>query len=118
MDAYTITVNIFFGHWITNIDIRQYLDDTRILPTNNNVNVYQFLAFQLKYLPKDPVATVLKTLFYSNKPVYLDENVDRRPNNDDNADKRSDENLTYRIAELKDWIFKKNCYRIPLGVFG
>ena len=72
----------------------------------------------MKYLPKGPVATVLKTLFYSNKPVYLDENVDRRPNNDDNADKRSDQNLTYRIAELKDWIFKKNYYRILLGVFG
>ena len=101
---------------ITDIDIRQYPDDARILPTNNNVNVYQFLASQLKYLPKDSVATDLKTLLYSNKPVYLDENVDRRPNNDDNADKRSDENLTYRIAELKDWIFKKNYYRIPLGV--
>ena len=45
MDDYTITVNIFFGHWITIIDIRHYPDDTRILPTNNNVNVYQFLAF-------------------------------------------------------------------------
>ena len=101
---------------ITDIDIRQHPDDARILPTNNNVNVYQFLASQLKYLPKDSVATDLKTLLYSNKPVYLDENVDRRPNNDDNADKRSDENLTYRIAELKDWIFKKNYYRIPLGV--
>ena len=58
----------------------------------------------MKYLPKDSVATVLKTLLNSNKPVYLDENVDRRPNNYDNADERSDENLTYRIPELKDWI--------------
>ena len=44
------------------------------------------------------------SLLNSNKPVYLDENVDRRPNNYDNADERSDENLTYRIPELKDWI--------------
>ena len=46
-------------------------------------------------------------LLYSNKPVYLDENVDRIPNNDDNAGKRCDDNLTDRIGELKDWIFKK-----------
>ena len=58
----------------------------------------------MKYLPKDSVATVLKMLLNSNKPVYLDENVDRRPNNYDNADERSDENLTYRIPVLKDWI--------------
>ena len=60
MDAYIITVNNFFGHWITDIDIRHYPDDTRILPTNNNVDVYQFLNSQLKYLPKDSVATLLK----------------------------------------------------------
>ena len=34
MDANMITVNNFFGHWMTNIDIRRYLHDTRILPTN------------------------------------------------------------------------------------
>ena len=60
MDAYLITVNNFFGHWITDIDIRHYPDDTRILPTNNNVDVYQFLNSQLKYLPKDSVVTLLK----------------------------------------------------------
>ena len=116
MDADTITVNNFFEHWITDIDIRQYPDNARILPTNNNVNVYQFSASQLKYLPNNSVEPVLKTLLYSNKPVYLDENADRIPNNDDNAGKRSNDNLTYRINELKDWIFKKNYYRIPLGV--
>ena len=108
--------NNFFGHWITDIDIRRYPNDTRILPTNKNVDVYQFSASQLKYLPKGSREAVLKTLLYSNKPVYLDEKVDRRSNNDDNADKHSDKNLTYRIPELKDWIFKKNYYRIPLGI--
>ena len=42
MDANMITVNNFFGHWIKDIDIRRYPDDTRILPTNNNVDVYQY----------------------------------------------------------------------------
>ena len=42
MDIDMITVNNFFGYWIKDIDIRQYPDDTRILPTNNNVDVYQY----------------------------------------------------------------------------
>ena len=98
MDADMITVNNFFGPWITDIDIKRYPNDTRILLTNNNVEVYQFLASQLKYLPKNSVATVLKTLLYSNKPVYLDENVDRRPNNDNDAGKHSDDNFSYKIG--------------------
>ena len=97
MGADMITVNNFFGPWITDIDIKRYPNDTRILLTNNNVEVYQFLASQLKYLPKNSVATVLKTLLYSNKPVYLDENVDRRPNNDNDAGKHSDDNFSYKI---------------------
>ena len=107
MDADLITVNNLFGHWITDIDIRRYPDDTRILPTNNNVNVYQLSNSQLKYLPKNSVATLLKSLIYSNKPVHLDANVDRRLNNDDDLNKRSNLNLTYRISELKDWFFLK-----------
>ena len=70
----------------------------------------------MKYLPKDSVATLLKSFLYSNKPVYLDANVDRRLNNNDDVNKRSDSNLTYTIAELKDWAFKKDYYSIPLGI--
>ena len=80
-----ITVNTFFARWITDIDIRRYPDNTRILPTNNNVDVCQFAAFHLKYLPKDSVKTIMKQLLYSNKPVYLAEGTDRRPNNDEDA---------------------------------
>ena len=94
MDADLITVNNFFGHWITDIDIRRYPDDTRILPTNNNVDVYQFSNSKLKYLPKDSVATLLKSFLYLNKAVYLDANVDRRLNNNDDINKRSDPNFT------------------------
>ena len=68
------------------IDIRQYPDDTRILPTNNNVDVYQYSASQLKYLPKNAISTIEKTLLYSKKPVYLDVDVDRRSN--DNNDQK------------------------------
>ena len=68
------------------IDIRQYPDDTRILPTNNNVDVYQYSASQLKYLPKNAISTIEKTSLYSKKPVYLDVDVDRRSN--DNNDQK------------------------------
>ena len=35
IDAQMITVNNFFGNWLTDIDIRHYSDDMRNLPTNN-----------------------------------------------------------------------------------
>ena len=114
MDANMITVNNFFGHWFTDIDIRRYPDDMMILPTNNSVDIYQYSNAQMKYLPEKSVKKLLKTMLYSNKPVYLAENVDRRPNNDNDDNKRSDPNLTYRIAQLRNYIFEKNVYRIPL----
>ena len=87
MDAQMITVNNCFRHWFTDIDIRRYPDDTRILPTNNSVVIYQYSNAQLKYLPEKSVKTLLKMMLYSNKPVYLDKDVDRRPNNSDDNDK-------------------------------
>ena len=53
---------------------------------------------------------------YSNKPVSLDKDVDRKPNNSDDNNKHADPNLTYRIAQLKDYIFQKHVYRITLGL--
>ena len=73
MEAQMMVVNNFFGHWFTDIDIRRYPDDTRILPTSNSVDIYQ----------------------YSNVPVDLDKDVDRRPNNNEDDNKHSDPNLTY-----------------------
>ena len=116
MDANTITVNNFFGHWFTDIDIRRYPDDMRILPTNNSVDIYQYSNAQLRYLPEKSIKTLLKAMLYPNKPVYLDKNVDRRPNNDDDVNKRSDPNLIYRIVKLKDYIFEKHGCRIPVSL--
>ena len=82
-----ITVNNFFGHWFTDIDIRRYPDDMRILPADNSIDIYQYSNAQLKCLPEKSVKTLLKTILYSNKPVYLDKDVDRRPNNSDDNDK-------------------------------
>ena len=111
-----ITVNNFFEHWIKDIDIRQYPDDTRILPTNNNDDVYQYSASQLKYLPKNAISTIEKTLLDSKKQVYLDEDVDRRSNSNNDQTNCIDDNLDYRIGEFKDYIFRKNHYHIPLGI--
>ena len=67
----------------------------RILPTNNSIDIYQDSNAQMKYLPEKLVKKPLKTMLYSNKPVYLAKDADRRPNNDDNDNKQSDLNLTY-----------------------
>ena len=97
------------------MSIRRNPDDTRILPKNNNVDVYQYSASQLKYLPKNAISTIEKTLLYSKRPVYLDVDVDRRSNNNNNRTKRTDDNLNYRIREF--YIFKKNCSHIALGIY-
>ena len=88
----------------------------RILPTNNSVDIYQYSNAQMEYLPKKFVKKLLKTMLYSNKPVYLTKDVDRRSRNGNSDDKRTDSNLTYRLAQLKDYIFEKHVYRIPLGL--
>ena len=58
----------------------------------------------------------METPLYSNKPVYLDEGVDRRVYKSSDVNKHSNPNLSYRLGELKDYIFQKNYYCIPLGI--
>ena len=114
MNAQMMTVINFFGHWFTDIDIRRYPDDMMILPTNSSVDIYQYSNAQMKYLPEKTAKKLLKTMLNSNKPVYLAANTDRRSNNDTDDNKRSDPNLTYCIAQLKNHIFEKNVYRTLL----
>ena len=82
MEAQMMNVNTFFGHLFTDIDIRRYPDDMMILSTNNSVNIYQCSNAQMKFLPEKSVKKLLKTMLYSNKPVYLATNTDNRPNNE------------------------------------
>ena len=49
-------------------------------------------------------------MLYSNKTVYLDKDFDRKSNDNDDNDKRSDPNLTYRVQQIKDYLLKKNAY--------
>ena len=53
IDGDTITVNNFLGHWFTDIDIKRYPDETRILATNNSVDIYQYSNAQLKTYQKN-----------------------------------------------------------------
>ena len=78
----------------------------RILPTNNSVDIYQYSNSQLKYSPEKAALTFLKNFLYCDKPVYLDTDVDRRRNNDEQIADRSDPNLIGRLYKLTDWIFK------------
>ena len=114
IDPNVMTVNNFFGHWFTDIDIRCYPDDMMILPTNNSVSIANYSNAQMKHLPEKSVKKLMKTMLYYNKPVYLDDDDDRRSHNSATDAERTDPNSTYRISELKDYIFQKNVYPIPL----
>ena len=116
MDANMIPVNGFFFHWFNELDIKRYPDDVRYLPTDKTVSIADYAKNQLKYLPKNSVKKLLKPFLYSNEPVYFDENTGRRSNTNNTDAKRSDPNLTKRINNLKDFVLKKNEYRIPLGL--
>ena len=70
-----------------------------------SVDIYHYSNAQMKYLPENSVKKPLKTMLYSNKPVYLTKNVDRRLHNDDSDAKQTDPNLTYRLGQLKDYMF-------------
>lgn len=100
-------------HWIRDIDIRRYPDDTRILPTNNTIDVYQYSVQQLKYLPEDALATVQKTFLYNKNPVNLTGGTDRRSATATSQADQTDDLLNGRINAFKDYLFKKN--RIPSG---
>ena len=114
IDDEMIPVNNFFGHWFTDLDIRRYPNDMLILPINNSVSIANYSNAQMKYLPTQSVKKLAKTMLYSNKAVYLDDNNDRTSHNSATTAERTDLNLNERIKLFKDYIFQKNVYRIPL----
>ena len=104
-------VNNFFVQFVTEIDIRRYGNDIRILSTNNNVDVYRYSDAMLKYMLDDALKTYEETL-YSIKVVKPANNFDGCPNNTDNS--RTDVNLNDRIDKFHNLLGKKKIYRIPL----
>ena len=54
IDDEMMTVNNFFGHRFTDIDIRLYPDDMLILSTNISVSIANYSNMQMKHLPENP----------------------------------------------------------------
>ena len=104
LDDDLITLNIFFVHFIKEIDIRRYGNGIRILPTNNTVNLYRYSDAMLKHMLDDALKAYDETL-YSKKAVKLANNVDRGPNNTDNN--RVGNNLDDWIDKFYDLLGKK-----------
>ena len=65
--AGVIPVNIFFAHWIKEIDIKRYGDDIPVLPLTNTVDVYSYSDELLKHMPKDALKKTENDLLYSKK---------------------------------------------------
>ena len=55
IDDEMMTVNNFFRHWFTDIDLRRYPDDMLILPTNNSISIANYSNAQMKHLPEKSV---------------------------------------------------------------
>ena len=50
IDATKTVVNNFFVHWLKELDIKCYPNETHILPTNNTVDIYRHSEKMLKHL--------------------------------------------------------------------
>ena len=63
-DVDAVTVNNFFSRWLKEIYIRRYPDDVRILSTNNTVEVYNYIAQQIKHIPTKSLDDIKETIIY------------------------------------------------------
>ena len=69
-DVDVVTVNNCFACWLKGVDIRRYPDDVRILPINNTVEVYNYAAQQIKYLPTKSLDDIKETILYEKKQLF------------------------------------------------
>ena len=118
IDDDEIRVNIDGKHWIKEIDIKQYGDDTPILSLTNNVQIYKYSDAMLKHMPKNALELLRYDLLYSKKKVKIQpNNEDRqahRTNAGGNDDHRTDDNLDDRIEKFSDQLQTLKLYRISL----
>ena len=63
-DVDAVTVNNFFSRWLKEIYIRRYPDDVRILETSNTVEVYNYIAQQIKHIPTKSLDDIKETIIY------------------------------------------------------
>ena len=118
IDDDEIRVNIDGKHWIKEIDIKQYGDDTRILSLTNNVQIYKYSDAMLKHMPINALELLRYDLLYSKKKVKIQpNNEDRqahRTNVGGNDDHRTDDNLDDRNEKFSDQLQTLKLYRISL----
>ena len=116
LDVNLVPVNNFFARWFTDIDIKRYPHDLRILPTDKTIEIYDYAESQLKYPPTDSLNKIKSSFLYDNSPVHLAADTDRRPNNANTEALRGDENLIWRKNNFAGRISLDHAYRIPLGL--
>ena len=107
IDDDLVTVNGFLFRRLSEIDIRRYSDDVRILPTNNAVSIADYAANQLKHLTDKSLADIRDAILYNKNSVVLTGSKDRRSNASTDIKDRQDANLVWRLNNLKGDL-KKN----------
>ena len=107
IDDDLVTVNGFLFRRLSEIDIRRYSDDVRILPTNNAVSIADYAANQLKHLTGKSLADIRDAILYNKNSVVLTGSKDRRSNASTDIKDRQDANLVWRLNNLKGDL-KKN----------
>ena len=115
IDDDLVTVNSFFFKWLTEIDIRLYPDDVRILPTNNTVSISDYAANQLKHLSNKSLADIRDTMLYNKNSFVQTKSKDRTSNASTVIKDRQDANLVLRLSNLKGDLKEKIYHIIPLG---
>ena len=114
IEAKMITVNIFFAHWIKEIDITKYGTMKQLIPILSPQEIYHYSDSMLKHLP-EKVLKKIRNFLFSEKAVVLTNNNDKRVHrvSNDNT-QRTHDNLDDRIAKFATQIKDKFVYRIPL----
>ena len=101
IDDDLVTVNGFLFRRLSEIDIRRYSDDVRILPTNNTVSIADYAANQLKHLTDKFLADIRDAILYNKNSVVLTGSKDRRSNVSTDIKDRQDANLVWWLNNLK-----------------
>ena len=78
IDATLMTVNNSFAHCLKEVDIKRFSNDTRILPTNNIVDIYRYSEKMLKHLPAKALDTIKEALLYEKTEVIIPGGRDKR----------------------------------------
>ena len=94
------SANNFFAHWVKEINVTKYGTNKQLVPTLTPQEIYQYSDSMLRHPREKYLKKLRKHFLFNEKEVIYTAGVDRRPNNDDSDDKRTDDNLDDRIAKF------------------